>query len=169
MKCRKHIFVIAVDSVNKEDLIQIIRNSVEATRTGTMSGSTGFVLSTSLTMAELQSVIVRTGMLPTDFDAFICNSGSDIYYPSQSSDVPSNSRVTFALDHNYRSHIEYRWGGEGLRKYLVKWATSMVERKGRTERQIIFEDPEHSSAYCLAFRVVNPNHVSFFPDLLTFG
>ncbi|KAG0515303.1 hypothetical protein BDA96_10G266600 [Sorghum bicolor] len=165
VKCRKHIFVIAVDSVNKEDLIQIIRNSVEATRTGTMSGSTGFVLSTSLTIAELQSVIVRTGMLPTDFDAFICNSGSDIYYPSQSSDVPSNSRVTFALDHNYRSHIEYRWGGEGLRKYLVKWASSVVERRGRTEKQIIFEDSEHSSTYCLAFRVVNPNHLPPLKEL----
>jgi sucrose-phosphate synthase len=36
VKCRKHISVIAVDSVNKEDLIQIIRNSIEATRTGTV-------------------------------------------------------------------------------------------------------------------------------------
>jgi sucrose-phosphate synthase len=45
-----------------------------------MSGSTSFVLSTSLTIAELQTVIVYTVMLPTDFDAFICNSGSDIYY-----------------------------------------------------------------------------------------
>jgi sucrose-phosphate synthase len=80
MKCRKHIAVIAVDSVNKEDLIQIIRNSIEATRNGSMSGSTGFVLSTSLTIAELQNVRVYTGMLLTDFDAFICNSGSDIYY-----------------------------------------------------------------------------------------
>ncbi|XP_008648203.1 probable sucrose-phosphate synthase 3 isoform X2 [Zea mays] len=165
VKCRKHIFVIAVDSVNKEDLIQIIRNSVEATRSGTMSDLTGFVLSTSLTIAELQSVIVRTGMLPTDFDAFICNSGSDIYYPSQSSDVPSNSRVTFASDHNYRSHIEYRWGGEGLRKYLVKWASSVVERRGRTEKQVIFEDSEHSSTYCLAFKVINPSHLPPLKEL----
>jgi len=161
---RRHIIVIAVDSVSKEDLIQIIRNSIEATRTGTLSGSTGFVLSTSLTIAEIRSLIKYTGMLPTDFDAFICNCGSDIYYPSRSSDVPNNSLVTFALDNNYRSHIEYRWGGEGLRKYLVKWASSVVERRGRTEKQVIFEDSEHSSTYCLAFRVVNPNHVSFFPE-----
>ncbi|CAD6338909.1 unnamed protein product [Miscanthus lutarioriparius] len=83
----------------------------------------------------------------------------------QSSDVPSNSRVKFALDHNYRSHIEYRWGGEGLRKYLVKWAFAVVERRGRTEKQIIFEDSEHSSTYCLAFRVVNPNHLPPLKEL----
>lgn len=164
-KRRKYIFVIAVDSVSKEDLIQIIRNSIEATRAGTLSGLTGFVLSTSRTIAEIQSLLVRAGMLPTDFDAFICNSGSDIYYPSQSSDMPSNSRVTFVLDHNFRSHIGYRWGGEGLRKYLVKWASSVVERRGRIEKQVIFEDSEHSSTYCLSFKVVNPSHVSFFPEI----
>ncbi|XP_062229380.1 probable sucrose-phosphate synthase 3 isoform X3 [Phragmites australis] len=165
MKGRKHIVVIAVDSVTKEDLMQIIRNSIEATHTGTLSGSTGFVLSTSLTIAEIHSLLICTGMLPTDFDAFICNSGSDIYYPSQSSDMPSNSRLIFALDHSYRSHIEYRWGGEGLRKYLVKWAYSVVERRGRTEKQVIFEDPKHSSTYRLAFKVVNPNHLPPLKEL----
>ncbi|WVZ94522.1 hypothetical protein U9M48_040403 [Paspalum notatum var. saurae] len=93
------------------------------------------------------------------------NSGSDIYYPSQSSDVPNNSRVTFSLDQNYRSHIEYRWGGEGLRKYLVKWASSVVERRGRIEKQVILEDSEHSSTYCLAFRVINPNHLPPLKEL----
>lgn len=157
---RKRIIVISVDSVSKEDLVKIIRNAIEVIRTQNMSDSTGFVLSTSLTISEIYSLLVPAGMLPTDFDAFICNSGSNIYYPSYSGGTPNNSKITFALDQNHQSHIEYRWGGEGLRKYLVKWATSVVERKGRTERQIIFEDPEHSSIYCLAFRVVNPNHVS---------
>ncbi|KAF8691306.1 hypothetical protein HU200_040432 [Digitaria exilis] len=162
---RKHIIVISVDSVSKEDLVRIIRNSIEVIRTQNMSDSTGFVLSTSLTISEIHSLLVPAGMLPTDFDAFICNSGSNIYYPSYSGEAPNNSRITFALDQNHQSHIEYRWGGEGLRKYLVKWATSVVERKGRTERQIIFEDPEHSSTYCLAFRVVNPNHLPPLKEL----
>ena len=157
---RKRIVVVSVDSVSKEDLVRIIRNAIEVIRTQNMSDSTGFVLSTSLTISEIHSLLVPAGMLPTDFDAFICNSGSNIYYPSYSGEIPNNSKIMFALDQNHQSHIEYRWGGEGLRKYLVKWATSVVERKGRTERQIIFEDPEHSSTYCLAFRVVNPNHVS---------
>ncbi|KAK8461570.1 hypothetical protein SEVIR_1G059500v4 [Setaria viridis] len=162
---RKHIIVISVDSVSKEDLVKIIRNAIEVIRTQNMSDSTGFVLSTSLTISEIYSLLVPAGMLPTDFDAFICNSGSNIYYPSYSGETPNNSKITFALDQNHQSHIEYRWGGEGLRKYLVKWATSVVERKGRTERQIIFEDPEHSSTYCLAFRVVNPNHLPPLKEL----
>jgi len=167
---RKRIVIVSVDSVSKEDLVRIIRNAIEVIRTQNMSDSTGFVLSTSLTISEIHSLLVPAGMLPTDFDAFICNSGSNIYYPSYSGETRNNSKITFALDQNHQSHIEYRWGGEGLRKYLVKWATSVVERKGRTERQIIFEDPEHSSTYCLAFRVVNPNHVSplIFEPYVTF-
>ncbi|KAF0904030.1 hypothetical protein E2562_031547 [Oryza meyeriana var. granulata] len=165
IKGRKHIAVIAVDSVSKEDLIRIIRNSIEAICSENLSGSTGFVLSTSLTIAEINSLLISAGMLPTDFDAFICNSGSDLYYPSRSGDTPSNSRVTFALDRSYQSHIEYHWGGEGLRKYLVKWASSVVERRGRIEKQVIFEDPEHSSTYCLAFKVVNPNHLPPLKEL----
>jgi sucrose-phosphate synthase len=157
---RNHMIVFSVDSVNKEDLVRIIRNAMEVIRTKKKSDSTGFVLSTSLTISEIHSLIVSAGMLPTDFDAFICNCGSNIYYPSYSGETPSNYKVTFVLDQNHQSHIEYRWGEEGLRKYLVKWATSVVERKGRIERQIIFDDPEHSSAYCLTFKVVNPNHVS---------
>uniref|UniRef100_A0A0E0CGT8 sucrose-phosphate synthase n=1 Tax=Oryza meridionalis TaxID=40149 RepID=A0A0E0CGT8_9ORYZ len=113
----------------------------------------------------IRSLLVSAGMLPTVFDALICNSGSNIYYPLYSGDMPSSSQVTPAIDQNHQAHIEYRWGGEGLRKYLVKWATSVVERKGRIERQIIFEDPEHSSTYCLAFRVVNPNHLPPLKEL----
>jgi sucrose-phosphate synthase len=120
------------------------------------------VLSTSLTISEIHSLLISAGMVPTDFDAFICNSGSDLFYPSQTGDSPSTSRVTFALDRNYQSHVEYHWGGEGLRKYLVKWASSVVERRGRMEKQVIFDDSEHSSTCCLAFRVVNPNYVSIF-------
>ncbi|XP_014752910.1 probable sucrose-phosphate synthase 3 isoform X5 [Brachypodium distachyon] len=165
IKGRKYIIVIAVDSASKNDLVCIIRNSIEATRTETLSGSTGFVLSTSLTMAEIHSLLISGGMVPTDFDAFICNSGSDLFYPSQAGDSPSTSRVTFALDRNYQSHIEYHWGGEGLRKYLVKWASSVVERRGRMEKQVIFEDAEHSSTCCLAFRVVNPNYLPPLKEL----
>ncbi|VAI93291.1 unnamed protein product [Triticum turgidum subsp. durum] len=165
IKGRKCIIVIAVDSASKKDLVCIIKNSIEATRKETLSGSTGFVLSTSLTMSEIHSLLISAGMAPTDFDAFICNSGSDLFYPSRAGDSPSTSRVTFALDRNYQSHIEYRWGGEGLRKYLVKWASSIVERRGRTEKQVIFEDAEHSSTSCLAFRVVNPNYLPPLKEL----
>jgi sucrose-phosphate synthase len=162
---RKHIIVISVDSVNKEDLVRIIRNAIEAAHTENTPASTGFVLSTSLTISEICSLLVSVGMHPAGFDAFICNSGSSIYYPSYSGNTPTSSKVTHVIDQNHQSHIEYRWGGEGLRKYLVKWATSVVERKGRIERQMIFEDSEHSSAYCLAFKVVNPNHLPPLKEL----
>ncbi|XP_072969532.1 probable sucrose-phosphate synthase 4 [Typha angustifolia] len=157
LRRRKHIFVIAVDSVSKEDLIEIIKNTFEASHRERFSGSIGFILSTSLTISEIHHILISGGILATDFDAFICNSGSDLYYPSSSSeDLLSPSELPFTVDLDYHSQIEYRWGGEGLRKTLVRWAG---ERKGDNEEQVVIEDEERSSTYCFAFKVLNPQLV----------
>ncbi|KAG1327109.1 Sucrose-phosphate synthase [Cocos nucifera] len=157
LRRRKHIFVIAVDSVTHEDLIEIIKSVFEAARKDRMSGSVGFVLSTSLTISEIYTILTSRGIPATDFDAFICNSGSDLYYSSPSSDeMLSSSELPFAIDDDYHSQIEYRWGGEGLRKTLVRWAASIVEKKGESEEQIVIEDEQRSSTFCHAFEVKNP-------------
>ncbi|XP_019704018.1 probable sucrose-phosphate synthase 1 isoform X2 [Elaeis guineensis] len=157
LRRRKHIFVIALDSVIHEDLIEIIKSVFEAAHKDRMSGSVGFVLSTSLTISEIHTILTSGGIPPTDFDAFICNSGSDLYYSSPNSDeMLSSSELPFAIDDDYHSQIEYRWGGEGLRKTLVRWAASVVEKKGESEEQIVIEDDQRSSTFCHAFKVKNP-------------
>jgi len=156
LRRRKHVFVIAVDSDTVTDFVDIIKNIFEAVREDRMSGSIGFILSTALTISEVHSIITLGGMLPTDFDAYICNSGSDLYYPSP---TPDPSELPYAIDLDYHSQIEYRWGGEGLRKTLVRWATSVVDKKGEGEEQVVIEDEQRSSNYCCAFKVVNPTLV----------
>ncbi|KAL0345351.1 UNVERIFIED_CONTAM: putative sucrose-phosphate synthase 1 [Sesamum radiatum] len=88
------------------------------------------------------------GLSATDFDAFICNSGGDLYYSSLHSE-----HNPFVVDLYYHSHIEYRWGGEGLRKTLVRWAASTTEKKGEKEEHIVVEDEETSADYCYSFKV----------------
>ncbi|KAJ0090651.1 hypothetical protein Patl1_12495 [Pistacia atlantica] len=151
---RTHIFVIAVDSDTNSDFLEIIKKVVETVRKGNSAGFIGIILSTALTISEVHSVLVSGGLSPLDFDAFICNSGSELYYPSSSTeDVPG---LPFVVDLDYHSHTEYRWGGEGLRKTLVRWAASINDKKPE-EGKIVEQDESRSTAHCYAFKVANPS------------
>ncbi|KAJ4958203.1 hypothetical protein NE237_025314 [Protea cynaroides] len=154
LKLRKHIFVIAVDSYDSTELLEKIHKVFEAAGTSRTSGSVGFILSTALTISEMQTLLLSGGLSATDFDAFICNSGSEIYYPFSSSEA-GPSEFPFVVDLDYYSHIEYRWDGEWLRKTLVRWAASIVDKKGENV-QIVTEDEQRSTSYCCAFNVKNP-------------
>uniref|UniRef100_A0A2P2KV08 Sucrose-phosphate synthase n=6 Tax=Rhizophora mucronata TaxID=61149 RepID=A0A2P2KV08_RHIMU len=154
LRRRKHIFVIAVDVDTITDLLDVTRkifDSVEKERT---EGSIGFILSSSLAMSEIHSFLVLGGFSPSDFDAFICSSGSDLYYSTLNpEDGP------FVVDFYYHSHIEYRWGGEGVRKTMVRWAASVTDKKAENDERIVFADEKLSTNYCYAFRVQKPGLV----------
>nr|DAD45014.1 TPA_asm: hypothetical protein HUJ06_003244 [Nelumbo nucifera] len=167
LRRRKHVFVIAVDVATSENLHESIQMVFEAAGKEKSSGSIGFILSTALTISEIHSLLVNGGLNTSDFDAFICNSGSDIYYPSLNTE-DSYSELPFLSDSDYHSHIEYRWGGEGLRKTLVRWAASIVDKKGGSEEQIVIQDEERSTAYCYAFKVKNPALVPPVKELRKF-
>lgn len=151
---RKYIFVIAVDCGSSTGLSESVKRIFDALEKEKAEGSIGFMLATSFNMSELHSFLVSEGLNPTDFDAFICNSGGDLYYSSiHSDDNP------FIVDLYYHSHIEYRWGGEGLRKTLVRWAASITDKKGDNKEQIVVEDEKNSADYCYSFKVRKPGVV----------
>ncbi|KVH93743.1 hypothetical protein Ccrd_004201 [Cynara cardunculus var. scolymus] len=150
LRRRKHIFVVAVDADDIGGLFENVRKIFEAVDKERSEGSIGFILATSLQMAEVHSFLVSKGLNPSEFDAFICNSGADLYYTSShSEDNP------FVFDLYYHSHIEYRWGGEGLRKTLVRWASSIIDKKAqnKNEEHVVTEDEAVSTNYCYAFKV----------------
>ncbi|XP_058112059.1 probable sucrose-phosphate synthase 1 isoform X2 [Magnolia sinica] len=167
LRRRKHIFVIALDTDSNTDLLEFIQKIFDAAHMAMTSGFIGFILSTSLTISEIHSLLVSGGMNATDFDAFICNSGSDLYYPSSNSseDMPSATELPFVIDLDYHSQIEYRWGGEGLRKTLVRWTDSVVDKKGENEERIVTEDEQRSTTYCYAFNVNNPTRIPSVKEL----
>lgn len=154
LRRRKHIFVLAVDCDSLTDLLEIIQKVFSSVDKERNEGSVGFILSTSLTMFEIHSFLVSGGLSPYDFDAFICNSGSDLYYPSLNSE-----NRPFVIDFYYHSHIEYRWGGEGLRKTLVRWAASITDKKAANEAQIVTLAEKLSTDYCYTFKVEKPGMV----------
>ncbi|KAJ6856392.1 sucrose-phosphate synthase 1 [Populus alba x Populus x berolinensis] len=147
LRRRKHIFVIAVDCDTTSDFLEILKMVVEVANENS-AGLIGFILSTAMTISEINSLLNSGGLNPLDFDAFICNSGSNLYYPSSSSDY---SGLPFVLDLDYHSQIEYRWGAEGLRKTLVRWAISVNNKNG--QGKIVEEDEPRSSSYCFALKV----------------
>ncbi|KAF9613835.1 hypothetical protein IFM89_012367 [Coptis chinensis] len=165
LRRRKQIFVIAVDYDSIPDIVEIIQMIFKAAGEDKASGSIGFILSTSMTISEVNSVLVTGGLSATEFDAFICNSGGELYYPSSNSDDMLSPGLPFVVDLDYHSHIEYRWGGEGLRKTLVRWAASVIDKKGENEEQIVIEDEERSTKYCYAFKVENPSLVPHVMEL----
>ena len=153
---RKHVFVIAADSDSDSELLEIINRVFEAAGKERESGSIGVMLSTGLTISEVHSILISGSLSPTDFDGFICNSGSELYYPSSSSEEDSPSGLPYVVDLDYRSHTEYRWGGEGLRKTLLRWAASVNEKSGG---ETVSEDGSSSTAHCYAFKVNQPSLV----------
>ncbi|XP_071715996.1 probable sucrose-phosphate synthase [Rutidosis leptorrhynchoides] len=153
LRRRKHIFVVAIDDDDINVIFESVKMIFEAVDKEKNEGSIGFILATSLQMSEVQSFMVSRGLNSSDFDAFICNSGADLYYTSShSEDNP------FVFDLYYHSHIEYRWGGEGLRKTLVRWASSIIDKKAENKKQehVVMEDETVSTDYCYAFNVSNP-------------
>jgi sucrose-phosphate synthase len=154
LRRRKHIFVISVDGEEVSGLFESIKKIFEAVKKEKIEGSIGFILATSFTMTEVRNFLDEQGVNPTDFDAFICNSGGDLYYSSiHSEDNP------FVVDLYYHSHIEYRWGGEGLRKTLVRWTSSVVDKNSESNKSVIAEDEKISTDYCYAFKVSKPSVV----------
>ncbi|KMT02758.1 hypothetical protein BVRB_8g193450 [Beta vulgaris subsp. vulgaris] len=151
---RKLIYVIAVDGDYEDGLFDIVRRIFDAAGKEKIEGSIGFILSTSYSMPEIQNYLLSKGFNLHDFDAYICNSGSELYYSSLNSEESN-----IIADSDYHSHIEYRWGGEGLRRTLLRWAASITEKNGENEEQVITEDEEVSTGYCFAFKIKNQNKV----------
>jgi sucrose-phosphate synthase len=164
LRKRKQIIVIAVDSVQDADFVQIIKNIFQASSNDRSTGAIGFVLSTSRAISEIHALLISEGIETSDFDALICNSGSDVCYPSSSSeDMLSPGELPFMIDLDYHSQIDYRWGGEGLRKTILRWAT---EQNNESGQKIVIQDEECSSSYCISFKVKNTEAVCFFLVLL---
>ncbi|KAL5843163.1 hypothetical protein ACOSQ4_009121 [Xanthoceras sorbifolium] len=117
---RQMLFVIAVDCYNSngdttENFQEVIKNVMKAAGLSLGLGKVGFILATGLSLRETMEALRCCPLNIEDFDALICNSGSEIYYPWRD----------MVADADYGAHVEYRWPGENVR--------SMVPRLARVE------------------------------------
>ncbi|KAM7253209.1 hypothetical protein ACFE04_025827 [Oxalis oulophora] len=114
---RQLLFVIAVDCYNTggdstEAFQEIIKNVTKAAGLSLGLGKIGFVLLTGSSLQETLEAMKSCPMNIEDFDALVCNSGSEMYYPWQEMEV----------DGDYEAHVEYRWSGENVRSMAMRLA-----------------------------------------------
>lgn len=158
---RRKLVVIAADCDTIAGLADITKIITETVKKDNSASHCGFILSTALTITEVQSFLELAKFKPYDFDAYICNSGGEVYYPCLNSEEKS-SGPPFTIDSDYQSHIDYRWGGEDLRKTIIRWADSLND-KVKNKAEIAIKEIDSASSHCYSFRINDQSLVSSPP------
>lgn len=157
---RKQLIVIAVDCYDTMEhggpgLIPIIKNILEAVRAVSAVRTAGFILSTSLKLAELLSILDFGGIHACEFDTLICSSGSELYYPGLTSadNIGNSSDLQLCPDPDYEAHITYRWDKESLRRTIAR----SIVANGKELVHAFIEDDQPCNHHCLAYNVKDAN------------
>jgi sucrose-phosphate synthase len=154
--------VIAVDSYNSslenpsETLVKMIQEIVKTIRimeSNHVRSTTGLILSSAFSVSEIVTTLTSNGVSPHDFDALVCGSGSEVYYPAE-----SGIETELQVDADYQSHIDYRWGYNGLRKTMPR--ITSLDGDVESKNPIFIEDEEICNPHCLAYRLTKPDSVS---------
>ena len=140
---RQRLVVIAADCYDgdgdrAEAFQSIIKNVMKAAGPGISSGRVGLVLLTGLSLQETIEALNSSQVNIEEFDALVCNSGSEMYYPWKD----------LMADVDYEAHVEYAWPGENIR--------SMVTRLARIEDEEENDLVEYGRAYssrCYSYSV----------------
>ncbi|KAG6523653.1 hypothetical protein ZIOFF_013518 [Zingiber officinale] len=113
---RRHVVVIAADCYDEDgrpgvsDLRRLLQVAMAAVSD---AGRVAYVLATGSTVEETMEALRCCNVDPAaTFDALVCGSGSELYYPSR--DAPE--------DADYDSHVEYRWPAENVRSTVLQLA-----------------------------------------------
>ncbi|KAL0456273.1 UNVERIFIED_CONTAM: putative sucrose-phosphate synthase 4 [Sesamum latifolium] len=112
---RQWLYVVAADSYNSngnptEALPLIIKNVMQVG--GSNSNQIGFVLLTGLSLLETKDMLTNCQVKLEHFDALVCSSGSEMYYPWRDLEV----------DEDHESHIGYRWPCENIKSMVMRLA-----------------------------------------------
>ncbi|XP_065026355.1 sucrose-phosphate synthase isoform X1 [Musa acuminata AAA Group] len=157
LRRRRRLFVIAADCYDSNGgpdrkMLQLIQEVFKAIRSDSqMSKISGFALSTAMSISQVLSLL-KSGKIPaTDFDALICSSGSEVYYPGTAQCMDAEGKL--CADPDYATHIEYRWGYDGVKRTLVKLMTSQNAQDNKKSTSIIEEDVQSSNPHCVSFVV----------------
>ncbi|XXG86989.1 hypothetical protein AAC387_Pa11g1786 [Persea americana] len=111
---RRRLFAIAADCYGADGgfsvggLSSVVRGVMEAGG----SAQTGFVFLTGSTLAEAIEALRSCHVSIENFDAVVCGSGSEMYYPWRD----------LVADGDYGAHVEYRWPGENVKSIMPRLA-----------------------------------------------
>ncbi|KAG0501514.1 hypothetical protein HPP92_001586 [Vanilla planifolia] len=161
LRKRKRLFVMAIDSYDDDGrsdkkMVQLIKEVFKAIRSDSqMARISGFVLSTAMPITETLEFLKSAKTPVKDFDALICSSGSEVYYPGTSQCAEDEGKLH--ADPDYSSHIDYRWGHEGVKRTITKLMNSHdVQNEHKTGSVDVVEvDLTSSNSHCVSFLVKN--------------
>lgn len=155
LRRRRRLIVIALDCYDskgnpEKKMIQMVQEIFKAIKLDQQTArSTGFALATAMPMSELSLFLKSGNIKVNDFDALICSSGSEVYYPGTSSEEDGK----FSRDHDYASHVDYRWGSAGLKKTIWKLMNTHEATEAKSVGSPIEEDVKSSNSHCLSYFV----------------
>ncbi|PIA51242.1 hypothetical protein AQUCO_01100228v1 [Aquilegia coerulea] len=168
LRRRRRLIVIAVDCYNSEGdpdskMLPIVQEIIKAGRMDSQTARfSGFALSTAMPLSDTVEFLKFGQVQITEFDALVCGSGSEVYYPGTSTE---DGRLS--PDPDYASHIDYRWGCEGLKKTIWKL---MNTREGRLDSpelpsSPIEEDEKSNNAHCVSYLIKDRNKARRVDDM----
>ncbi|KAG6593761.1 putative sucrose-phosphate synthase 2, partial [Cucurbita argyrosperma subsp. sororia] len=165
LRRRRRLIVIALDCYDsngapEKKMIKILQEIIKAGNLDTqVARASGFALSTAMPLAETTEFL-RSGKIQlNEFDALICSSGSEVYYPGS---YEEDGKLY--PDPDYATHIDYRWGCDGLRKTILKLLNASEDDSDKF-RSPVQEDRTSSNAHCISYLIKNPSKAMKVDDL----
>lgn len=155
LRRRRKLIVIALDCYDKKGqpekkMLNIIQEVFKAMKIDPqIARLSGFAISTAMPVCELSEFLKSGNIKVTDFDALICSSGSEVYYPGTNTGADGKP----SPDPDYASHIEYRWGSDGLKKTIWKLMNTAEGEDEKSRSSPIEEDVKSSNVYCLSYLI----------------
>ncbi|KAL9275035.1 putative sucrose-phosphate synthase 2 [Drosera capensis] len=159
LRRRRRLIVIALDIYDSngapdKKMIHLVQEIFKAVRLDPQTAkSTGFALSTAMPVSETVEFLKSGKIKVNEFDALICCSGSEVYYLGSYTEDDGK----LFPDSDYQTHIDYRWGCDGLRKTIWKLMN--------THDGAILEDQKSSNTHCLSYFVKDPSLEKKVDDL----
>lgn len=140
---RQTLYIIAIDSYDTngdptEAFPIIIKNVMDIA--GADSGVIGFILSTGLSLNETKAVLKKCQVNIDKFDALVCSSGSELYYPWRD----------LTVDEDYDNHTEYRWPQENVRSTIMR-----IARLENEDDDNMVEEIKTYSSHCYTY-IIKP-------------
>lgn len=147
LRRRRRLIVIALDLYDnngapEKKMIEMVQKIIKAVQLDPQTARvTGFALSTAMPVIETVEFLTSGNVQVNEFDALICSSGSQVYYPGINTEEGK-----LLPDPDYEVHIDYRWGCEGLKKTIWKLMNG-------DENSPIEEDLKSSNAHCISYKI----------------
>ncbi|KAG8369632.1 hypothetical protein BUALT_Bualt14G0033800 [Buddleja alternifolia] len=167
LRRRRKLIIVALDCYDskgepEKKMIRVIQDIVKAVKSDPPSARlSGFALSTAMPMWELVGFLKVGNIKVNDFDALICSSGSEVYYPGTYTEEDGK----LFPDPDYASHIEYRWGSDGLKRTIWKLMNTPEDSKTGHSSRAIEEDVKSSNSHCLSYLVKDMSKAKKVDDM----